>query len=177
MPPRWRRARPTMANQVLGSITIRVTMPATCSTPTATASNLFSRAGSTPSPNRSMILKSLDQRMRCTKCGNKGADVRPKYPAVIHNNYFRRQEPAHIPRNDCTCHLHNSPQKGLMSESGHPETEGVTVPTPPQLPASRPAHSNKRLPACSYQIWRRCTMIRLFHVSGSGRRPCKGSTS
>jgi hypothetical protein len=28
--------------------------------------------------------------MRCTKCGNKGADVRPKYPAVIHNNYFRR---------------------------------------------------------------------------------------
>jgi hypothetical protein len=52
MSPRWRRARPTMANQVLGSITIRVTMPATCSTPTATASNLFSRAGSTPSPSR-----------------------------------------------------------------------------------------------------------------------------
>ena len=47
MPPPSRRARPTMANQVLGSITIRVTMPPTCSTPTATASNLFSRAGST----------------------------------------------------------------------------------------------------------------------------------
>ena len=52
MPPRWRRARPTMANQVLGAITIRVTMPAACSTPTATASNLFSSVGSTPSPNR-----------------------------------------------------------------------------------------------------------------------------
>jgi phage terminase large subunit-like protein len=44
--------RPTMANQVLGSITIRVTMPPTSSTPTATASNLFSRAGSTPNPSR-----------------------------------------------------------------------------------------------------------------------------
>ena len=52
LPPPSRRARPTMANQVLGSITIRVTMPPTCSTPTATASSLFSRAGSTPSPNR-----------------------------------------------------------------------------------------------------------------------------
>ena len=52
MPPRLLRAGETMANQVLGSITTRVTMPAMCSTPTATASNLFSRAGSTPSPNR-----------------------------------------------------------------------------------------------------------------------------
>jgi hypothetical protein len=30
---------------------------------------------------------------------------------------------------------------------------------------------------CSYQIRRRCSMIRLFRVSVSGRRPCKGSTS
>jgi len=52
MPQRWRRAPPTMGNQVFGSITIRVTMPATCLTPTATASNLFSTAGSTPSPSR-----------------------------------------------------------------------------------------------------------------------------
>jgi hypothetical protein len=38
-------------------------------------------------------------------------------------------------------------------------------------------HVRPSTPACSYQIWRRCTMIRLFHVSGLGRRPCKGSTS
>jgi hypothetical protein len=38
-------------------------------------------------------------------------------------------------------------------------------------------HVRPSTPACSYQIWRRCTMIRLFHVSGSGRRQCKGSTS
>src|SRR6202011_1704364 len=107
-----------MANQALGSIPLPVSTPATCSTPTATASNLFSRAGSTPSPNRSMILKSLDQRMRCTKCGNKGADVRPKYPAVIHNNYFRRQEPAHIPRNDCTCQPTQLPSKGAHVRVG-----------------------------------------------------------
>src|SRR5256885_5048227 len=47
MPPPSPRARPTMANQVRGSIMIRVTTPPMCSTPTATASNLFSRAGST----------------------------------------------------------------------------------------------------------------------------------
>src|SRR6185437_11768715 len=29
---------------------------------------------------------------------------------------------------------------------------------------------------CRFQIWR-CTMIRLFHVSGLERYPCRGSTS
>lgn len=52
MPPRWRRARPTMARRACGFTTIRAIMPATCSTPTATASSSSTRAGSTPSPDR-----------------------------------------------------------------------------------------------------------------------------
>jgi hypothetical protein len=77
-PPRWRRVRPTMANQVFGSTTIRVTMPATCSTLTATASNLFSRAGSTPSPSHATEPRSPQSTETLPRCRPMAQVARPQ---------------------------------------------------------------------------------------------------
>ena len=67
MPPRWRRARPTMANRV-----VRLLYD-----PRYYAGNVFDPDGYSlefdfkswqhpQPPDRYMILKGLDQRMRCT---------------------------------------------------------------------------------------------------------------